>query len=472
VMLRPAQDLPDQRLTRQMPGRGALSGILLLLLISSMAHAQESKAILLTVSGSIDLGLAPYTSRVLREAEEQGVSVVILRINTPGGRVDAATQMRDALLNTNLTTVAFIDKEAYSAGALIALAAQQIYMTGGAVIGAAAPVSQSGQPLDEKYISAIRKLFRATAEHNGRPPQVAEAMVDADVAIPDLIEKGKLLTLTTQEALQWKVADAQIDTLDALLAHLNVAPASLSRARLNWAEALVRTLTHPTAAALLLMVGMLALIAEFLAPGFGVGGVLGLICLGLLFGSHYLVGLAGWEEALLMGVGIVLLAVEILVLPGFGVAGILGVLALGAGLFFSFLGTYAAPAVIWRTVFTMLVSLVIVALGTGVMLWFLPRTTMWSRLSLKTQLDTAPDRPPSSQPLHRSPLLGTSGTTVTPLLPSGSGIFHGKRLDIISEGAYIPPDTPVTIIRVEGNRLVVRPSSGQPSEPNGSSAKE
>ncbi len=438
------------------------SGLFLLLVAMTSGQTQEPPVLLMQVTGTIDLGLAPHTSRVLREADRRGAAAVILRINTPGGRVDAAIQMRDALLDAKVPTIAFIDKEAYSAGALIALASKKIYMTGGGVIGAAAPVDQSGQAVGEKYVSAIRKLFRATAERNGRPPEIAEAMVDADVAIPDLIEAGKLLTLTTQEALQWKVVDGQIDTLEALLTHLEFSPDSLVRVRFNWAESLVRVLTRPSVSVLLLMLGLFGLWGEFFTPGLGAGAIVGVVSLGLVFGSQYLVGLAGWEEALLIGLGIVLLLAEIFIIPGFGVAGVLGVLALGAGLFLSFLGSYPTPAEIWRVSLTLLTVLVLVATGIGVTLLFLPRTPFWSRLSLKTRLDKDEGTAHSSgQETPAAPWLGAEGKTVTPLLPSGTGLFQGKRLDIISEGEHIPGDTPVQIIQVEGNRLVVRPIESQ-----------
>jgi membrane-bound serine protease (ClpP class) len=443
------------------------SSLLLLALVVGLTpageHRQDAKAVLIEVSGIIDLGLAPYTSRAIREAEDMGAAALILRIDTPGGRVDAAIQMRDALLNAKLNTVAFIDKEAYSAGALIALASKQIYMTGGAVIGAATPVDQSGQKVSEKYVSAIRKLFRATAEQNGRPPEVAEAMVDEDVAIPGLIDKGKLLTLTTQEALQWKVADGRFDTLQALLDHLQLSSAQLVRLRPTWAESLVRAITHPMVASLLLSVGMLGLLAELLSPGFGLPGTLGATSLALFFGGHYLVGLAGWEEALLIGAGMVLLAAELLIIPGFGVAGVLGLLALGAGIFMSFLGNYPSPADIWRAAMSLLMSMALVGVGAGVLIILLPGLPIWSRLNLRTRLDNASEQAsPPPQARAAPPSLGAQGVTLTPLRPAGTGLFQGERLDIMSEGEYVPANTPVTIVRVEGNRVVVR-TTPQPS---------
>lgn len=446
---------------------------LTLLLLWFTAHAgwaKDNAVVLINVFGSIDSGLAPFTHRALQEAERLQAAAVILHMNTPGGRVDAAIQMRDALLDSKVETIAFINKEAYSAGALIALSCQRIYMTGGAVIGAATPVDQRGQKVGEKYVSAIRKLFRATAEQNGRPPDVAEAMVDEDVVVPDLIEKGKLLTLTTQEALTWGVADGQFDSLEALLTHLKVSPDAVTRLRINWAESLVRILTRPGVAALLLIIGLLGLWGEFLAPGFGLGGTVGILSLALLLGSHYLVGLAGWEEVLLMAAGILLLGIELLVIPGFGVAGVLGIVTLAAGVFLSFLGRYPSAADIWRVVMTLLSVFAVVGVGAGVMLLLLPTTPIWRRLSLHARLDRPSEHAPAPERPSPSPLLGTSGITMTPLLPSGSGLFGDRRLDIISESTYIPANTPVTIVHVAGNRLVVRPQKAstppEQGEPN------
>jgi membrane-bound serine protease (ClpP class) len=443
---------------------GVCSGILLALLSLGISWAQDARVVLMSVSGTIDLGLAPYTSRVIREAEAMEATALILHINTPGGRLDAAIQMRDALLDAKLDTIAFIDKEAYSAGALIALAAKRIYMTGGAVIGAATPIDQSGQKVSEKYVSAIRKLFRATAEQNGRPPEIAEAMVDEDVAIPNLVEKGKLLTLTTQEALTWKVADGRFDTLDALLRHLHVSRGQLITIAPNWAELLVRVLTNPMLSSLLLSAGMLALLAELLSPGFGILGTIGLVSLALFFGSHYLVGLAGWEEALLIVAGLLLLAAELLIIPGFGVAGILGILALGAGLFLSFLGSYPAAEDIWRAGTTLLTSLLLMGVGTVVLLMLLPGLPMWSRLNLRTHLGKEPEGIPTPLKVRLpSARLGIQGMTLTPLRPAGIGLFDGERLDITSEGGYVPANTPVIIVRVEGNQLIVRPTPSPPT---------
>ena len=149
----------------------------------------------------------------------------------------------------------------------------------------------------------MRKEFRATAESRKRPPLLAEAMVDADVEIPGVIAKGKLLTLTTEEALKHGLADFRADSLEAVLASLDLAGAEVRRASPTWAETLVRFLTHPVVSSLLMTIGILGIIVEIRTPGFGVPGALGVASLALFFWGHWLVRLAGWEELLLVGAG-------------------------------------------------------------------------------------------------------------------------------------------------------------------------
>ncbi|MCK6499585.1 MAG: hypothetical protein L6Q38_08920, partial [Nitrospira sp.] len=233
---------------------------------------------------------------MLTEATQAHAAAVVLDIDTFGGRVDAAVLIRDALLRAKVKTVAFVNRRAISAGALICLAAETIVMAGGGTIGAATPVQIGlpggpAQPVEEKTVSYMRKEFRATAESRKRPPLLAEAMVDADVEIPGVIEKGKLLTLTTDEALQHKLADVRAETLDALLTALNLPDVEVRRMSETWAESLVRVLTHPIVSSLLMALGVLGLIVEIQTPGFGVPGGFGVVCLALFLWGHWLVQL-------------------------------------------------------------------------------------------------------------------------------------------------------------------------------------
>jgi membrane-bound serine protease (ClpP class) len=415
------------------------------------------------IKGVIDLGLAPFIERVLREAEKNQAVAVVLDINTFGGRVDAAVQIRDALLNSPLRTIAFVDKRAISAGALISLAAETIVMAPGSTIGAATPVQSgpsgtSAAPTSEKTVSYVRKEFRATAESRKRPPLVAEAMVDSDVVIPDVSEKGKLLTLTTQEALKLKVADFQATSIEALLKELNIQHAELRTLTPNWAEEVVRFLTHPVVSSLLVSVAMLGIFLELRTPGFGIPGAIGLSSLSLFMWGHWLVQLAGWEELILALLGIFLFALELFVIPGFGVVGILGLLALLGALVMSTLGVGSHSDFVLWAVARMGFSLVLAIVLSVLFLKFLPKLPMGRKFILSTELETSDGF--SSAPPSDYQWLGRTGHAHSTLRPAGIADFQGHRVDVVSDGEFIDAGAPIRVLHVDGNRIVVQRDLG------------
>jgi membrane-bound serine protease (ClpP class) len=419
------------------------------------------------IEGIIDLGLAPFVERVLAEATEAKADAVVLEINTFGGRVDAAVLIRDALLRSPVRTVAFVNKRAISAGALISLAAEKIVMADGGTIGAATPVQMGSpggetKPVDEKSVSYMRKEFRATAESRKRPPLVAEAMVDPDVVIDGVIEKGKLLTLTTTEALKLKVADVRADSLEAVLEYLKLPGAQIRRPTVNWAEQLVRFFTHPVLSSVLMTIGILGIIVELRTPGFGVPGAIGLTSLGLFFWGHWLVRLAGWEEILLVALGLVLLALEIFVIPGFGITGVLGILALVGGLALSLIGAGATGGLLLWAVGRVALSLLIAIGASLVLLRLLPHLPYGRSLVLATDLDARAGY--ASAPESDLKWIGKRGTAATPLRPAGIALFDGERVDVVSRGEYIAADAPIEVVRVDGNRIVVRQALGGPGK--------
>ena len=419
------------------------------------------------IEGVIDLGLAPFVSRVLDEATQAGAAAVVLDIDTFGGRVDAAVQIRDALLDAKLRTVAFIDKRAISAGALIALSAQTIAMATGGTIGAAAPV-QAGAPgaaalpVQEKTLSYVRKEFGATAEARGRPQLLAEAMVDADVEVPGVISKGKLLTLTTDEALKHRVADLRADTLDGLLQQLDLAGAEVRRPAPHWAEQLVRLLTHPVLSSLLISIGMVGILVELRTPGFGLAGAVGIGSLALFFYGHWLVQLAAWEELLLAALGLVLLAVEIFVIPGFGVVGALGILALLGGLTLSLVGAGATTEVLMAAVSRIVMALVVALLAGLLLLRFFPRLPFARKLVLEADLGSGPAH--GSAPETDQRWLGKRGRASSVLRPAGIAEFDHERVDVVADGVMIDAEEAIEVIRVDGNRIVVRRAAPTPKE--------
>lgn len=434
---------------------------LALLATSASAYAQERRPLVYVaqIEGTIDLGLAPFVARVLGEAAETGASAVILEINTFGGRVDAAVQIRDALLNSKVRTVAFVNKRAISAGALISLAAENIVIAGGGTIGAATPVQmgQSGeaaQPVGEKTVSYVRKEFRATAESRKRPPLLAEAMVDADVTIRGVIEKGKLLTLTTEEALKHKFADFRADSLDSALQQLGLGGAELKQVSPNWAEHLVRWLTHPVLSSLLISIGMLGIFVGLRTGDFGIAGGIGIASLALFFWGHWLVQLAGWEELLLALSGIVLFALEVFVIPGFGVAGLLGIAALLASLILSLIGAGDTSEVVLLAAGRVVFSLLIALAASLAALRFLPRLPFGRRLVLETGLGAG--QAYGSAPDSDLRWLGKQGRAASTLRPAGIAEIEGERVDVVSDGELIDAGDAIEVRRVDGNRIVVR----------------
>lgn len=459
--------------------------LLSMLLVSGRVAADQASASVyfVSVQNEIDLGLAPYLARVLDEAAQSGAQAVILEINTPGGRLDAVLQMRDAILDSPVRTIAFVNREAFSAGALIAIAANDVYMAPGAVLGAATPVDGAGTTANAKTISAVRSVFRATAELRDRDPLIAEAMVDPSIAIEGLVSDQQLLTLSTRQAQQVGYINGVVENRQALFDAAGLTHASVVEAPQNWAETLVRFLTNGLVASLLLALGFLLILADVYTAGFGVLGGLGIGFIALFFWGHFLVGLAGWEGVLLVVVGLALIALEVFVIPGFGVAGVLGGLALLGGIFISLFDAriVTTPDLV-RAGSTVAGMLLLLAGGTVLLMRFLPRTTRMQGLILEAQVggpDAQPglrlpgrrrswlegDRLEAQSATYRGAapeaaasqsLQGAVGVARSDLRPGGIAEIVGQRVDVVSQGEYIAAGTVIEVIADEGYRRVVR----------------
>ncbi len=406
------------------------------------------------VTGVIELGLAPFIDRSLSEAMAANAAAVILDIDTPGGRVDAAQRIVKSLQDADIPTYAMVNPHAFSAGAMIALAADFIYMRPGSVIGAATPVTGEGQTAPEKIVSAMRAEMRSLAERRGLDPRVAEAMVDERIAVEGVVEEGALLTLTAVEAEGIGYAEI-VDSFADLLDRIGVAPDRVEDARPNWAEGIVRFITNPLVAPLLLSLGFLGLIIEIKTPSFGLAGIAGGTALALFFGGHYLVGLAGWEEMILLSVGLVLLAIEIFVVPGFGVFGILGIGGILASIYLSMIGSMSTVADYSQAAMVLSASMLIVLVSAWVIMRNLPKNMRLSRSGILLGEVTGRDTGYLSSAV-RGELVGERGVAITDLRPAGVGRFGDERIDIVAEEGWLTAGTPIQIVRAEGYRHVVR----------------
>jgi membrane-bound serine protease (ClpP class) len=430
--------------------------ILAIALLSGLAGGVEGQAavVRIPVTGVVELGLAPFIERSLEEAAAQGAAFVVLDMDTPGGRVDAAERIADAISDSAVPVYTLVNRRAFSAGALIALSTRGIYMRPGSVMGAATPVDGTGETAPEKIVSAMRSEMRALAEARGLDPAIAEAMVDPDITIEGVVEAGKLLTLTTEEAVRVGYA-TEVDDLPALLAALGQPIAQVQTAEANWAERVVRFFSNPVVAPFLLTLGFLGLITEMKTPAFGMAGLAGLLSLSLFFGSHLIVGLAGLEDLIIFGVGLALLGVEVFLIPGFGLFGVLGAVGIVGGIYMSLIGSIPTSADFTRAGMVLTTSVLLIIVTAWVMIRTLPKASRLAKsgVFLLNRTDRATGY--ESAPARRE-LVGVVGKAITDLRPSGTGLFGEERIDIVSESEWITEGTPIRIVSAEGYRHVVR----------------
>ena len=359
----------------------------LMILILSSNIIPQGKVYVAYIDGDIDLGLAPYVSRVVSDAEKDNAVAIIFKINTFGGRVDAATQIKDAIISTDLLTIAFINNRAISAGALIALSCKKIVMVPGSLIGAATVVNETGEKVGEKYQSYMRSEMRSTAEKNGRRVDIAEGMVDERVVVEGIDDSTRLITLTSTEALKYGIADTLLKDFEGIYAYFKLGNNEKVFQKSNWAEDVVRFLNNPIVSSILIMIGFFGLIAEIKSPGWGLPGTASLIALALFFGSSYILQLASVIEILMFVGGLGLLLLEIFVIPGFGVAGISGIILIIASLFLAMVG--ADPFLDMDVVSFAIIKLTVGLAAALVLLFllarFLPKSNLFKKFILSEE---------------------------------------------------------------------------------------
>ena len=426
--------------------------VMMAFLLPVLANNAQGKYLVVQVEGTIDGGIAEFVERAIDVAEFDKSDGVIFRIDTPGGRIDSAVRIKDLILSADVPTIAFVDKNAISAGSLISIACDRIYMSTGSSIGAATAVDLEGEKASEKVISYFRAQMRATAEANGRRADIAEAMVDETIAIQGVTTAGQLVTLTYREAMNLGFADGIAENLSQVLAEYGDPSATWEIVKLNWAENIVRFLTNPIVSSLLMTIGFLGLLLEIKTPGWGIGGTIALVALALFFGSHYIVQLAGMGEILLFTAGVILLLIEIFIIPGFGVTGIAGIGMILTSLFLSLVGRMPVGADFIRATYILGTAFIVSVTGGVLLLRFLPGIPLFKRIALGETTSVALGY--TSSP-DNSALLGKTGNSLSDLRPAGKADIDGHRVDVVTEGSYIGKGQPVEVIEVRGSRIVV-----------------
>jgi len=435
-------------------------GAVLTIAVGAVAFSQPVVWVL-SIEGEIGSGTVSYLKKGLAEAALAGAEACLIRFSTPGGYLDAAMAARDVILEAELPTIAYIDREAYSAGALLAISCDRVYFAPGGVLGAATPVyfDAAGQLVEasEKEISAVRALFRATAELRGRPPEVAEAMVDPDVEVPGLVERGKLLTLTAVAAEGCGYSDGEAEGLEGALALAGLADANIVRFEYRWVDQAVDLLTRPEVAGLLIAVALVGLIWELLIPGFGLAGTVGLAALAAFFWAHFIVGLAGWESILffLGGMLAILLEAFVFTATDFGLAGLAGLVLIGLGFYTSMVGPFTgSDQAVWAIVSVSL-GILVAVLGTFFILARIPKTRLrLGGVVLKQAITSRAFEGRGAK--VQSPWIGRVGVAATDLHPVGAGDFSGQRVDVVCEEGFLPKGTTIVVVEDQGYRKVVR----------------
>ena len=422
----------------------------------------EGEVFVIPVDGMIDKGLARYIERATTDAEEAGASLIIYHVDTFGGLVDAADMIRKRILNAEVPTLAYIDKNAASAGALISYSADRIVMAPGSSIGAATVVEGTGAKASEKYQSYMRGLMRATAEANGRDPAIAEAMVDDSLFVEGISEVGELLTLSAQEALNFDVADAIAENIDQIAETLDHAHVARVAHEASSTERLLRFLGSPILQSILMLMMMGGLYFELQSPGVGFAGLMAAVGASLFFAPHYMMGLVESWELVLFGIGVLLLLAEIFVIPGFGIAGGAGLLLVIGSLIAALIGNvgfdFPSGGAISSAIGTMAMTLVLLGVLIFSLARYLPTSNRFNKLVLQPELSSAEGY--VAVEISAS-LVGKVGKALTPLRPAGTVEIEGdelpQRLDVVTAGEYVLPGAMVKIIDVRGSRIQVRP---------------
>ncbi|MFP7230820.1 nodulation protein NfeD [Bacillus subtilis] len=428
--------------------RIALLVIFLLSLIGVQLNAKAEKqtVYVIPVEKNVEQGLASFLSRSLQDAKEAHADHIILDINTPGGLVKSAIDIADLITESEIPVTAYVNKRALSAGAYIALQADNIYMAPGGKMGAAAIIDGTGNAADQKAESLWLAELEDAAVKNNRDPKYALAMADPDIDAKEVgAPKGDLLTLNADKAIDVGYSEGTADNISALVKKLGFDKAHISYAKESFVEKTARWLTNPVIVPILLTIAFLGLTVELFSPGVGIPGTVGFIALLLFFYGHLAAGLAGYETVLLFIAGVILILLEIF-LPG-GIIGLLGLGAIVASLFLA-AGSFTVMAV--SLLIASAVSITAFILLTRVLG---KRMKFFKKLILNDSTNTESGYVSNQT---RTDLMGKVGVTFTPLRPAGTVIIDDERLDVVSEGSFTEKDKKVKVIKVEGSRIVVR----------------
>ena len=418
------------------------------------------KVLHLKIQQEIDPRTNRYSELGLEKAREIEADYVILELDTYGGALNDADDIRTRILEFEKPVFAFINKDAASAGALISIACDSIYMASGSSIGAATVVTQDGAAAPDKYQSYMRSIMRSTAEAKGRDPRMAEAMVDEDIDLDSIATEGKILTLSTSEAIKYGFCEAEVSGIEEILSRAGIENYEVEEFSLGATEKIISLFLNPFVSGILILIIIGGIYFELQTPGVGFPILASIIAVILYFVPNYLNGLAeNWEIALFI-VGVILIALEVFVIPGFGVAGVLGLICTLGSLVLvmlnnDFLDFSFVPM---EEIFVSTAVVLAGLLGAIVVMFFggarLLNSNVFKRVALQETQNA--EQGYTSTFYKEKSMVGQRGKAFTRLRPSGRIEIEGTIYDAYTRGNFIEEGAEVEVISDEGTSLKVK----------------
>lgn len=436
-------------------------GILFFLSFASLSFAWAQKVYVLELKTEIDAPAARYMMKGIEAAKQEGAAALLLHLDTYGGRIDHADSIRNSLLDAGMPTAVFINRNAGSAGALISIACDSIFMAPGATIGAATVVnSGDGQAAPDKYQSYWKGIMRTTAEMKGRNPAIAEKMVDQNLDLPGISPQGQVITFSTQEALQNGYCDAEVESLEEVLEKMGLSQMEVVQYKGSSVDQAINFLINPTVTSILILLIFVGVFMEMKTPGVGFAGALAVVAIAAFFAPHYIEGLVEAWEIALFTVGIILIAVEIFVVPGFGVPGVLGIAATVTGLVASVLDNHGVSleGTDWTEILEQ-TAWVLVMMVSGILVVVVLAKRVFKGKAGSPLVDTSAQTVEEGYTVVSKEILemlGETGVALTDLKPSGYVEVKGEKVDATALGGMVDKGTSIVVEKIDGVTLIVR----------------
>ena len=422
------------------------------------AQEENKKILLAEVKSNIDPRTNRYTKLLIDEAKNGNYDIVIIEMDTYGGAVNDADDIRTRILDFEKPIYVWINKDAASAGALISIACDSIYMSSGASIGAATVVTGDGAQAPDKYQSYMRSIMRSTAEAKGRNPQIAEAMVDEDIKVDSISQEGKVITFSTKEAIEYGFCDAELNSVDEIMQRQRIENYEITKFELGSAENIISIFLNPIISSILILLIMGGLYFELQTPGVGFPIIASIIALILYLTPYYLNGVAENWEIVLFFLGIILIIVEVFVIPGFGIFGVSGLIISISSLILIMLNNdmFDFTFVVSRDIMNASLSVLISVFAFGILILFgglkFTDSKAFKNISLDETQDTSMGYISNKYP---DSLVGKIGKAFTVLRPSGKIIIDEEIYDATSLSGFIEKNSKVKVVNNEGGSLKV-----------------